>query len=222
MYGVIYKITNLINQKIYIGYTTRSLERRFNCHIVDSKNPKYPIQRAIKKYGKANFAIEVIDFADSFEELCQKEILWIGRLDSMNPKVGYNLTKGGGGQLGRVQSTEEKAKRVKNRQQRIKCIETNEVFESIVSATKKFGFSNGHIRQHLKGSISSVKGFTFEYLDKKNIVKKERKIVFCVTTNEIFKTVSEAAKKYNISRSNITNVLSGRTKKTKELEFKYL
>lgn len=82
----IYKITNIINNKIYIGKDTKD-------------NPTYfgsgkLIKRAIKKYGISNFIKEIIDYSDNNEELCIKEIYWIKFYDATNPKIGYNIMDG--------------------------------------------------------------------------------------------------------------------------------
>lgn len=95
----IYKITNKINNKIYIGKTyNKTIYDRFNRHIKEA-NPKHPIllDRAIYKYGSNNFIIEQIDEATSLEELNQKEKYWITYYNSTNRNIGYNLTKGGDG-----------------------------------------------------------------------------------------------------------------------------
>lgn len=91
----IYKITNLINNKIYIGQTIHSIEKRFNRHIIDSKNKNTRIARAIKKYGADNFAITIIDTAYSQQELNEKEIFWIKFFNSTDISIGYNITFGG-------------------------------------------------------------------------------------------------------------------------------
>lgn len=86
---IIYKITNLLNGKIYVGK--------------DSKNdPKYYgsgvfIRRAISKYGIDNFSKEIIQFCDSLDELNEMEKYWIKELDSRNPAIGYNVSEGGDG-----------------------------------------------------------------------------------------------------------------------------
>ena len=54
----IYKITNKINKKIYIGQTTRSIEERWKGHCKPSMTARSLISRAIQKYGKENFIIE--------------------------------------------------------------------------------------------------------------------------------------------------------------------
>lgn len=71
----IYKITNLINNKVYIGQTIRPIEDRFKRHINDAVNNVLDthLARAIRKYGKENFIIEEIDTASTQEELTLKE-----------------------------------------------------------------------------------------------------------------------------------------------------
>lgn len=93
---VIYKITNLINEKFYIGKTVKSLEERFNRHLIRKSSPK--LTAAIQKYGAQNFKIEKIDQAIDLKELNEKEKYWIETLRAT--EVGYNLSKGGdGGQM---------------------------------------------------------------------------------------------------------------------------
>jgi group I intron endonuclease len=90
MYGVIYKITNLINKKVYVGQTTVKPQKRFNQHINDSKNnpKKSIIAQAIKKYGVENFSFEVILECYSQEELNSKETEQI--LLYKKQKLSYN------------------------------------------------------------------------------------------------------------------------------------
>ncbi|MBR5914145.1 MAG: GIY-YIG nuclease family protein [Selenomonadaceae bacterium] len=87
---IIYKITNLINGKIYVGQTKFSVEKRFKEHAkADSL-----IGRAIRKYGKENFKIEVIETCKTFIELNEREIFWIAKLNCKVPN-GYNIADGG-------------------------------------------------------------------------------------------------------------------------------
>ncbi|WP_251316778.1 GIY-YIG nuclease family protein [Flintibacter muris] len=90
----IYKITNKLDGKIYVGQTIRPVHERFKRHINDALNNIIDTHfaRAIRKYGERNFVIEIIDTANTQEELTQKEHFWIGYYNSTNPEIGYNET----------------------------------------------------------------------------------------------------------------------------------
>lgn len=92
---IIYKVTNNISGNIYIGQTVKSLEERKHSHIISSKNPKSKFHKALKSYGADNFNWEVIDTANSKDELNQKEIHYITEYNSM--ENGYNMVSGGNG-----------------------------------------------------------------------------------------------------------------------------
>lgn len=92
----IYKITNLINGKCYIG-KSENIEKRWKGHQSTLTNPNdkgycYPLYRAMRKYKQENFSWEVLEQC-SKEELNTKEKYWISFYDSFHN--GYNQTKGG-------------------------------------------------------------------------------------------------------------------------------
>jgi hypothetical protein len=91
-YGFVYKITNIVNNKCYIGQTVKSVSRRFIEHKTKS-NPCHKLARAIKKYGKRNFVVETLCECFSFEELNKKEVEFIEKYNSI--KQGYNIRFGG-------------------------------------------------------------------------------------------------------------------------------
>ena len=104
---IIYKITNLINGKIYIGQTIRTLKQRFAEH----KSSKTTlIGQAIQKYGRENFKIETVEKCKTLDKLNEREKFWIAQFNSKSPH-GYNLTDGGDGAPGFIPSEETKAKR---------------------------------------------------------------------------------------------------------------
>lgn len=88
----IYKITNKINGKIYIGQTWQTINRRFNAHC-NRKKYRSIITNAIQKYGKANFIIEHIASSKSQEDADYLETYFIETFDSINQ--GYNIKEGG-------------------------------------------------------------------------------------------------------------------------------
>lgn len=71
--GCIYKITNVINNKLYIGYTTATLKERMRRHKNDDINHNTLLGRAIKKYGWENFKYEVVVYEDDKEKLLELE-----------------------------------------------------------------------------------------------------------------------------------------------------
>ena len=93
---LIYTITNLINGKQYVGQTSATMNRRMTIHKAHSKTCSYPLYSAFKKYGLASFLMEKIDMAETREELNNKEIMWISKLNTITPN-GYNIQPGGFG-----------------------------------------------------------------------------------------------------------------------------
>lgn len=117
-FGIIYKITNLVNDKVYVGQTSHSLDKRWSEHLRDIKresSESRTLCRAIRKYGPESFKKEIIETTE-LTNLNERERFWIKKLNSLsfNSGFGYNMTIGGEGIRGRVQSQEEKAKRAKS------------------------------------------------------------------------------------------------------------
>ena len=99
MKGYIYKITNDINDKIYIGKTLYSIEKRWKEHCMDRTKEEAknrPLYKAMNKYGKEHFHIEVVEECDE-EILSMREIYWIETYHSYSN--GYNATLGGDGMI---------------------------------------------------------------------------------------------------------------------------
>ena len=92
----IYKTTNLINNKIYIGLSTKSVEES-----TDYYGSGRLINEAIQKYGKDNFVKDILeDGIDDMNILKDREIYWIETLGSHVSLNNYNLTIGGDGIMG--------------------------------------------------------------------------------------------------------------------------
>lgn len=118
MKGVIYKYTNQIDGKVYVGQTINEYKRR------QAHKRCYGIWRshfhsAIKKYGYSSFKYEILEeyTSDNLAELKNildaRECFYIDLYGSTNPEKGYNITAGGGGTLGVKQSLESNIKRSK-------------------------------------------------------------------------------------------------------------
>ena len=181
----IYKITNVQNNKIYIGQTIRPIQDRFHRHINDALNNILDTHfaRAIRKYGKDNFIIEQIDQAQTQDELNKKEQYWIQYYNSV--QNGYNetdaISKCGGNTYQSKTEKEMEVIKEKIRQtklgaknpmaKKIKRINiiTNEIdiFDTIISCAKACGIKNGKtsITTRLNGQVKSPYKNTwiFEY-----------------------------------------------------------
>lgn len=97
--GYIYCITNLINNKKYVGKTIYSIDKRWRQHINDSKKNTCelrPLYKAMNKYGIDNFTIKELEQCDD-QLLSIKEQYWIDKYNTY--QNGYNATLGGDGKI---------------------------------------------------------------------------------------------------------------------------
>jgi len=108
-FGVIYKATNRINGKCYIGQTTQGIDRRILEHSYKNSGCRY-FKNAINKYGKVNFDWEILCDCDSEFEINDKECFYINKYKTFDKEFGYNLNKGGVGNRGFRHSLETKNK----------------------------------------------------------------------------------------------------------------
>lgn len=81
---IIYKTTNLVNGKIYIGQSINDEDDNY------IGSGTY-IKKAIKKYGKDNFKKEIIEICDTKKDLNDRELFWINHYNATNRNVGYNV-----------------------------------------------------------------------------------------------------------------------------------
>lgn len=109
-YGVIYKATNTVNGKVYVGQTVREFGVRKKAHISRAfgSKPEVAFHFALKKYGKGSFVWNVIEECETKDELDEMEYHYIMQYDSY--KKGYNRTLGGQKVCGIVMSDETKKK----------------------------------------------------------------------------------------------------------------
>lgn len=111
--GVIYRITNTVNNKVYIGQTVRSFDERIDDYKLGRGNDH--LNNAFKKYGFDKFKFEVIDTASTIDELNQKEIYYIESYNSRNKNIGYNIEVGGRNCLASQETREKMSKAHKGR-----------------------------------------------------------------------------------------------------------
>lgn len=135
----VYKITNLINGKIYIGKDSSCRKNYYGSGVA--------IINAIKKYGKENFTKEILEEGEwSLNFLNEKEIYWIEKYKSYNYKIGYNRSKGGDGFNNFKEMNSESYKiGLKKRKKYYKSIEFSELKSK--HTTEYFKDINNRIKQ---------------------------------------------------------------------------
>ena len=145
---LIYKITNNVNGKVYIGQTIRTLKERKWQHINMAKNGhKNHLYNAMRKYGIENFSFRKIRSVDSIEELNRLEVYYITKFDSI--KHGYNMVDGGNNNIMFVKEVREKHKRK---------MESSEVRKKISDSLKQYRKENPFTELHRKRLSESAVG----------------------------------------------------------------
>lgn len=182
--SLVYKLTNIINQKFYIGITKYTLGDRWSKHKHSARHLNTALYRAMRKYGIENFTIETLSLWNTYEEAKKEEIRLIAEL-----RPHYNSTKGGDGCLGYKH--------------------TKAVCESISKRMKGVkGYWKG---KKLPPHVIEIKRqWCKTRPDKERILaegpKSQRKRVRCLEDGKIFPSAKEASEFYNIRRRTIAAI----------------
>lgn len=194
MIGYIYKVTNVINGKIYIGQTIQKVKDRWYRHCSKSGISEAELnthfKRAILKYGKENFIVETIEICDS-KELNEGEKFYISYYNSF--KEGYNSTIGG--------------------QDGNKPFKTTEKEDNQIISLYNYGFSLREIGKEFNVDKSTVKGVLIRHgiilrtTRTYKLSQEERESII----EEVNKGISrkEIMSKYNISKSYLSQLITG-------------
>ena len=226
----IYKITNLLNGKFYIGQSV-DIKRRFYEHKKLNREVRSNIKKAIKKYGLENFYFEVLEEC-SPEMLNEKEIFYIKTL-----KPEYNICEGGTGLKGYKldEKTIQKIK-IKNKLnwENKSFEEKNKIIKNNLTGPKKNHKVSLKTREKLrlhnlnkKQSIEAIekRKKTIENKKKNGYVQlnlSHKKQVLCIETKQIFNSIKEASEILKINSSSISLVAKGKRKSCGGYRFKYL
>lgn len=231
---LIYKITNKINGKTYIGMTSFNMEKRWKEHIWESSSSKShcyntKFHKALRKYGFDKFEKEIIDESNDLNSLKKKEIYWIDKLNTY--KEGYNSTLGGDGFSGK-----QKESHISKRYRSIFCIELNKKYRSLKHAEKETGVSKSSISECLSGRTDIAKGLTFRYSNNNRLNKKANKLrktraekrknshtkpIVHINSGKIFNSIREASDFFNLDPSNVSKTVRGLRKQYKGHLFKF-
>lgn len=203
----VYKITNLINGKIYIGKTS-NIAQRMKTHItVANGGPeKYKdfsvIHKAIVKYGEHNFIIEKISEHELESDALLNESIWIQNLNARNSKIGYNCTNGGDGISG-YKFTPQQIENLRKGRTGIPHSEETKKRMSIVHTGKPY-YGNGDLatRERVSKMFSGENGPNSKLNEQQ--VKEIKQLIKVGLSNV------KIAKQFNVGRSCIQDIRSGR------------
>ena len=228
MYSV-YKITNLINNKCYIGSSIR-VEYRWREHkntAFNSNSPRYnyPLYCAFRKYGLDNFSFQVLkDNFATIKEMTDFEAEMIIYYDSY--KNGYNQTLKTDRRENAIENLSKYSKIISKKCAKIdKFNNIIEVYDSYHDAARKNGYDGedraSSVMAVCKGEISSLNGVIFRDLDDNgNIISKPfkrqhgKKQIVGISVDDCndeiyYLSISDAARSENIPRSSLSKCVMG-------------
>lgn len=207
----IYKATNQVNGKFYIGMTSHTIEKRWGEHVRHAryKSNNGHFYRAIRKHGKDNFKIEVLFTENSKKSAVESEILMI--LD-LSPE--YNSTLGGDGTHGHLITPEG----------RKKMREAN--IGNKYNLGRKWTIEQRlHMSQKKKGCLAPPLSEKM-ILSRANNMRKSaisRRIkVLCLNDSVIYNSVTEAANAYSLNKSSVSKICLGKRNSAFGLVFQYI
>ena len=216
MNGYIYIIKNTINDKVYIGQTSRTIQARFQQHInaaLRDETGGMIIYNAIRKYGANKFYVEELECVDT-DLLNEREKYWIQYYNSLTPN-GYNVREGG-----------DDCGRKKVYQIDLNTNKIINIFSSAMAAAEQYNLDVSHLTKacrHEKGH-RSCGGFKWsydynyspEYIN--NIKPKINERQVCqidINTGEVIKiwdNMRQAGLELNICSSSINSCITGKYK----------
>lgn len=210
---IIYIIKNYINNKVYIGQTTKTLNERIHAYKTEIFHSKHerPIIRAMRKYGFENFYFEILeDNIKTQKELDEREKYYIQKYQSLCSQNGYNIELGGNSigkhseetkrkisqaQLGNKNHRYGKVGKENPASKPIIDLVDDIIYDSANLAAKKLNLSASHICSVARGERGSCGGHVFRYLDRNNNIIQPKKIALIKYKN-IIKQIPDKYKIY--------------------------
>ena len=198
----IYLHRNKINGKVYIGQTCQKPEKRWNYGHGYKNCPRF--YSAIVSYGWNNFEHIILENNLTSDEANEKEQYYIKKYNSQNPDLGYNLTEGGSSLSEYWKTPEHRELQSQNKKLYFKEHPDKKIENDM--HLKEIAQKSAKIRSEKMKENYANQGGLF------HLNESRKKRIKCVETNEIFTSLSEASKKYNISVGNISSVIHGKRK----------
>lgn len=193
MKGKIYKITNLVNEKVYIGQTIQTLKQRWWRHCCNSGSTCPYLHNAILKYGKENFKIELlVEVEKGFLDTTEK--FYISHYKSTDRHYGYNITEGG-----KSAGTRKKAL---SEEDELRVITLKEKGWSVVTLAKEFNIDKSTVKNIFERHNK-------EMPNKRNLqnrINREEFKNYIISNNPSYKEIED---KFGICKASVYHFLKG-------------
>lgn len=228
----IYKITNNIRGKSYIGQSRSLVRNRWHKHINgDTSCKNSAIHNAIAKYGVENFTFLVIDICETIEQLDYKEKMYILQLNTLAPD-GYNITTGGG--HGFTYSDEHRARlsiAAKNRTPEVRA-KQSAMMKERMSIPEVKAFMADICRRTHTGRKQSVEQVEYRTKFRKGVkATHEQKVtlarahmggtVICCSNGKEYLSSYEASLDTDAIKDHIGSICNGKRKSSNGFKFWY-
>ena len=222
----VYKITNTVNNKVYIGQTRRkSCIYRFCNHKYELNRNKHHnehLQRSWNKYGKDAFLFEEIEYCYDVNTLNCREIYWINFYNSACENFGYNIELGGNERKIINESTKLKiSNKMKGNKHSLGYKMTSEQLKEHSKRNKGSGngmFGKTHTEESKAKIASHWIGNKSPFYGKLGMNAKS---IFCLTNGKTYPSATHAAKDTGCDRSTICKICRENKGKTKGFEFRF-
>ena len=227
----IYKITNLVSSKVYIGQTIEMVNTRIKDHLRELRKNTHSnshLQYSFNKYGESNFIFEKIDETNSFDSLDQLERFYIKLLKANNPEYGFNKTSGGC-----ENHVFNESSNLKKSKSRSGILHTEEAKAKISRAGKgrtvswnrgmkgvyKLGPASEERKKKIGEAQLGPKNHRWGKKSGETHLKSVSKPIICINTGIEYPSMSEASRKLSVSISSISKVCMGEASSCKGLIF---
>lgn len=200
----IYKITNTINNKLYIGCAS-NIRTRVNGHLYDLRKGIHSntyLQKAWNKYGKENFIFEMIEKCD-ITDLHAKEHYWVNEFNCLDRSIGYNLkpTDPNGCSIHSEETKEKLRQANKGKKPSLACTDAGKIY----NASKECKMNLIEARKKLKD------------IDFNIVNAHKRKSIKNIITGEVYESLAMAANILNIPKYELSRRILGKRKNNTNL-----
>ena len=233
----IYKITNLKNNKAYIGQST-DIKTRWKNHKIELKNNSHRnshLQNAFNKYGEEAFEFRILE--ETFEEnLDDAEEYWIDYFDSTNPRKGYNLREGANSYKHRKEIQEQvnlvrelkreeahyfKMRHINNKGGLTRLYEMAKENKTLKDVTLEFEVSEDYIREYLREQgfggwrelVKQARTLIVDY----SIIEEKGGVLFIIDQLINGNSIRSIAKNLNVKTKFINDYLNSKGLDSKEI-----